>query len=132
MTTRHAPTPHEMSIADVAAVLGVSRSRAAEYAREGTLAYREVPGRTVPTERLVSVAHVQALAQARRDDRDLFRELRAAGWLTVAEIAAHSGRAPSTITRAIQADRVRAIQVRHETGRPYLVDPADLGAFGRR
>lgn len=57
MTTRHAPTAHEMTIADVAAVLGVSRSRAAEYAREGTLAYREVPGRTVPTERLVPVAH---------------------------------------------------------------------------
>jgi len=121
-----------MSIAVAAAVLGVSRSRAAEYAREGTLAYRTVPGRTVPSERLVPVAHVEALARARRADQDLFRDLRAEGWLTVAEIAALSRRAPSTITRAIQAERVRAVQVRHETGSPYLVDPDDVAAFGRR
>jgi len=116
----------------VAAALGVSRSRAAEYARDGFLAYREVPGRHTPSERLVPVAHVRALVQARHADRALYGDLRAAGWLTVAEIAAMSGRAPSTITRAIQAERVRAVQVRHETGSPYLVDPADLGAFSRR
>lgn len=121
-----------MSIADVAAVLGVSRSRAAEYAREGTLAYRTVPGRTVPSERLVPVAHVKALLAARQTDRDRYDALRAEGWLTVAEIAAMSGRAPSTITRAIQARRVTAIQVRHETGSPYLVDPDDARAFNRR
>lgn len=132
MTTRYAPTSHEMTIAAVAAVLGVSRSRAAEYAREGTLAYREVPGRHTPSERLVPTAHVRALAQARQADRALFRDVRAEGWLTVAEIAARTERAPSTITRAIQAERVRAIQVLHETGSPYLVNPADLSAFGCR
>lgn len=95
MTTRDAPTPHEMSIADVAAALGVSRSRAAEYAREGTLGFRQVPGRTVPTERLVPVAHVQALLQARQADRDRYDTLRAEGWLTVAEITQKTGRGPS-------------------------------------
>jgi len=85
-----------MTIADVAAALGVSRSRAAEYAREDMMTYREVPGRHTPSERLVPAAHVRALAQARQADRALFRDLRAEGWLTVAEIAARTERAPWT------------------------------------
>jgi len=129
MNNLSAHVPAEMSIAEVAAALGVSRGRAAEYARDGALAYREVPGRHGPSERVVSREHVQALVRARRSGRALYANLRTAGWFTVAELADHAGRSPSTITRAIQAGRVRAIQFRHETGTPYLVNPADLSVL---
>lgn len=113
-------THRELSLAEVATILGVSRTRAREYARDGVLAYRSVTGRYRDDERRVALEQVQALAAARDADRDRYLTLRAQGWLTVAEIVAHLGVAPSTITRAIGRRRLAAEQFLHETGRRTL------------
>jgi len=119
----------ELSIAEAAAVLGVSRRRAAEYVRDGVLAYRQVPGRHGPVEWRVPAAPVRALAAERDAERAHYRALRASGWLTVADVALRIDRSPWTVTRAIHAERVHAVQFVHEAGEPYLIDPADLPAF---
>ncbi len=119
----------ELSVAEAAAVLGVSRRRAAEYVRAGVLAYRQVPGRRGPVEWRVSAAPVQALAAERDAEHAHYHTLRASGWLTVADVAERIGRSPWTVTRAIHAERVHAIQFVHEAGEPYLIDPADLPKF---
>jgi len=125
-------TRPELSLAEVAAVLGVSRTRAREYARDGVLASHSVAGRYRDDERRVALEHVQALAAARDADRERYRARRAQGWLTVAEIVAHLGVAPSTITRAIGRRRLVAEQFMHETGSPYLVNPAEFHRLRRR
>jgi len=121
-----------MSVSEVAVALGVSRGRAAEYIQTGVLGHRLVPGRQGAAEPRVPAAYVQALAAVRRASRVQYDDLRAQGWHTVAEVAALIGRSPSTITRAIHADRLHVAQFTHEAGMPYLIDPGDLSKLQRR
>ncbi len=122
----------ELSVTEAATVLGVSRRRAAEYVRDGILAYRQVPGRHGPVEWRVPAAPVCALAAERDAEHAHYHALRASGWLTVADVAERTGRSPWTVTRAIHAERVHAIQFVHEAGEPYLINPVDVPQFAPR
>ena len=114
----------ELSMAEAAAILGISRKRAAEYTRAGVLAHRTVPSQYgVLIEWRVATEQVLALDAARRAGRQRYEELRAAGWHTVAEMCAQLGVVASTVTRAIARDAIAAEQFPHETGTPYLIAP---------
>jgi hypothetical protein len=120
-------TAGEMSMAEAATLLGISRKRAAEYSGAGVLPHRTVPSRyRVLIEWRVATEHVLALDAARRASRQRHEQLRAEGWQTVAEVAEQRGVVASTITRAIARGALQAEQFPHETGTPYLIAPEGM------